>query len=124
MIEGVTELDRLERRLAWAERNENWFSLGAAIALAVPWLAFWFPYRLGTYGTLFPMFVGGAFCKFWFAAYEARLAFRIRELKNPKLPEARVVVRREPEPEPVRVTPIASAAPEPVERGEQPRLLK
>jgi hypothetical protein len=123
VIEGVTELERLERRLAWAERNENWFSLGAAMALVIPWLAWWLPYgRLGTYGTIFPMFIGGAICKLGFAVYEARLDRRIRAIKHPALPAARVVVR--PEPEPVRVTPIASAAPEVVERGEQPRLLK
>jgi hypothetical protein len=123
VIEGVTNLERLERRLAWAERNENWFSIGAAMVLAVPWLAWWLPYgRLGTYGTIFPMFVGAAICKFSFAAYEARLERQIREIKHPKLPEARVVERQAPSP--VRVTPIASTAPEVIERGDQPRLLR
>ena len=118
----MIELERLERRLAWAERYENWFSLGASIILMFLWLAWWLPYgRLGTYGTIFPMFAGGALCKLAFAIYEARLAREIRDIKHPKLPEARVVER--PEPQPVRVTPLASAAPEGVERADQPRLL-
>lgn len=125
----MTELEVAERRLAWAEKHENSFSVVAGVALVIPYALWWIMWgRITIYSWIFPFFLGGTLCKIAFSYYEARLAVRIRALREPGLPEARLVERtstREPEPEPVE--PVASEAPEqpePLAPGEGPRILR
>lgn len=117
--------EELQRRLARLERIENPVSVGAGIAMAIPYVLWWLAHGyIATYSWIFPFFIGGTISKFAFAMAEAKVAAKLA----PALPEARVVQRALPEPAAELVEPLATAAPElappaPVP-GEGPRLLK
>jgi hypothetical protein len=120
----VDDHETLRRRLARLERIENPVSVAAGATLAIPYVLWWLAHGyIATYSWIIPFFIGGTISKFAFAMVEAKVAAR---LATPALPEAGVHALSEPEPE--RVEPIATAAPElapPAPApGEGPRLLK
>jgi hypothetical protein len=121
----VTELARIERRIARVEQLEDGVSWGCGIALAaIYFLWFWRHGYIATYSWIFPFGIGVAVPRIAFAFWGARLDKQRRMLTNPEeyaqLPEARVVRETAER----TAEPIETRVPEAIEpAGEKPRFL-
>ena len=124
-----TELEQVERRIAWVERIEDVASLGCGTVLAaLYWLWFWRHGHIASYSCLIPFFIGGIVPRIGFAFWGARLDQQRRRLthpeENPQLPEARVVVSTTERTPAAPLPIIETKAPEVIApAGEKPRFL-